>query len=107
MVDLLLSWERMLKTKDAKKIFSSQVSGYQMEMAINSYMVKEGKDGVWFPSSAKNIFKKEKYWFLTWLKKDFLMYGNIFRYKWFFEYVKVSMDLWFHRIKSYKQIEKF
>ena len=41
MIDLLLSWERMLKTKDAKKIFSNQVSGYQMEMAINSYMVKE------------------------------------------------------------------
>jgi len=105
MIDLLLSWERMLKIEDAKKIFSNQVSWYEMEMAINSYIVKEKKNGAWFPSSARNTFKIKKYWTIDWLIKEFRMYRNIFRYKGFFECVKTSTRLVTKNIQSYKKID--
>jgi hypothetical protein len=43
MTDLLLSGQRMLKTKDAQKIFEEKMSGYQMEIAINTYMYYQKK----------------------------------------------------------------
>ncbi len=105
MTDLLLSGQRMLKTKDAQKIFEEKMSGYQMEIAINTYMYYQKKLWVRYPFSAENTFKKEKYGFLKWLKREALMYRNIFRYKGFIEYVKISAWLWLKMIKSYKQLK--
>jgi glycosyltransferase involved in cell wall biosynthesis len=105
MTDLLLSGQRMLKTTDAKKIFEWKMSGYQMEIAINTYMYNHKKLWVRYPFSAENTFKKEKYWALKWFIREFNMYKNIFRYKGFFEYVKISACLWLKMIKSYKQYE--
>ena len=105
MTDLLLSWQRMLKVSDAKKIFEWKMSGYQMEIAINTYMYYNKKLWVRYPFSAENTFKKEKYWLLNWFKREFNMYRNIFRYKGFFEYVKISAWLWLKMIKSYKSLK--
>jgi hypothetical protein len=33
------------------------------------------------------------------------MYRNIFQYKWFIEYVKISANLVFKNIKSYKNLK--
>jgi glycosyltransferase involved in cell wall biosynthesis len=106
MVDLLLSWQRMLKTVDAKRIFEWEISWYQMEIAINTYMYYGKKYWVRYPFSAENTFKKEKYWFFKWLKREIRMYQNIFRYCWFLRYVKISANLWFNMIKSYEELEE-
>jgi hypothetical protein len=37
------------------------MSGYQMEIAINTYIYRNNKFGVRYPFSAENTFKKEKY----------------------------------------------
>ena len=105
MIDLILSWQRMLKIEDAKKIFNWKMDGYQMEMAINTYIYKNKKNGVRFPFSAENTFKREKYWGIKWLVKEIKMYTHIFRYKGFFEYVKISANLWFKNIKSYEKLK--
>jgi glycosyltransferase involved in cell wall biosynthesis len=106
MVDLLLSGQRMLKTNDAKRIFEWEMSWYQMEIAINTYMYYWKKYWVRYPFTAENTFKKEKYWFIKWLKREIRMYQNIFRYSGFFRYVKISAGLWLHMIKSYKDLEE-
>lgn len=105
MTDLLLSWQRMLKTQDAKEILTRKMSGYQMEIAINAYIYKNNKSWVWYPFSAENTFKREKYWPFDWLIREIRMYRNIFRYKWFIEYVRISAYLVFKNIKSYKNIK--
>jgi hypothetical protein len=81
------------------------MSAYQMEIAIDSYMYYNKKLWVRYPFSAENTFKKEKYWLLNWFKREFNMYRNIFRYKGFFEYVKISAWLWLKMIKSYKSLK--
>ena len=105
MTDLLLSWQRILKTNDANNIFVWKISGYQMEIAINTYIYRNNKFGVRYPFSAENTFKREKYWQLAWLIREIKMYKNIFRYKWFIEYVKIPVNLAFKNIKSYKKIK--
>lgn len=105
MIDLLLSWQRMLKTDDANKIFAWRMSWYQMEFAINTYIYKNKKYGVRYPFSAENTFKREKYWMFDWLIREFKMYKNIFRYRWFVKYVTISANLWFKQIKSYKKLK--
>lgn len=105
MTDLLLSWQRMLKTKDANEIFSWKMSGYQMEIAINTYIYQNNKNGARYPFSAENTFKKEKYWAFDWLRREINMYRNIFQYKWFIEYIKISANLVFKNIKSYKNLK--
>ena len=102
--DLLLSWQRMLKTDDANNIFAWKMSEYQMEIAINTYMYNNNKVGVRYPFSAENTFKTEKYWQLNWLVREINMYRNIFSYKWFIEYVKISAYLVLKNIKSYRKI---
>ena len=105
MTDLLLSWQRMLKTDDVNKIFAWKMSGYQMEIAINTYIYKNNKKWIRFPFSAENTFKMKKYWIIDWLINEFRMYRNIFRYKGFFEYVKISIRLVTKNIQSYKKID--
>ena len=105
MTDLLLSWQRMLKTTDAREIFAWKMSGYQMEIAINTYIYKNNKSGVRYPFSAENTFKREKYWPFDGVIREIRMYRNIFRYKWFIEYVKISAYLVFKNIKSYEKIK--
>lgn len=103
--DLLLSWQRMLKTDDANEIFAWKMSWYQMEIAINTYMYKNKKYGVRYPFSAENTFKREKYWAFGWLIREIKMYKNIFRYKWFLKYVTISLHLRLKNIKSYKRLK--
>lgn len=105
MTDLLLSWQRMLKTDDANKIFAWRMSGYQMEIAINTYMYKNKKKWVRFPFSAENTFKREKYWAFDWLIREIKMYKNIFHYKWFVKYVIISANLRLKNIKSYEKLK--
>lgn len=58
--DIVMSGQRILKTKDLKEVFKKQFKGYQLEMSINDYMMKKNKKVYWMPlstSNPKKVFK--------------------------------------------------
>ena len=58
--DLLFTGERVLKTADLRAVLACQPTGYQLEIAVNAYMIDHGRTVRWAPSSARNILKIEK-----------------------------------------------
>jgi len=81
--DILLSGERILKKKDLQKILQDQKnkpSGFQLEFAINKYMMVNNKIVYWMPSSALNTYPMYKRGFLKGLYKIFSMQTNILHY---------------------------
>lgn len=104
--ELILSWQRILKTKDLKEIYKEKFNKYQLEIAINDFMEKNKKIVVRFPFSANNTFKSDKRWFLWWRKKDVSMFLDIFKYQWFFFYIKHSLSFKPYNMTKYRKIKK-
>lgn len=90
-IDILFSGERILKKKDLKIILKEKIKGYQLEIAINSYMQKNNKNVCWMPSSARNTFKIKKNGFLSGLSKDGSMYADIIAYDGWINYFRQVM----------------
>lgn len=59
--DILMSGERIMHTADLKAVFKKPPSGYQLEVAINEYMMKHKKRCYWLQTSLKNSYKYEKW----------------------------------------------
>lgn len=58
--DIVMSGQRILKTKDLREVFQKQFKKYQLEMSINDYMMKKNKKAYWMPlstSNPKKVFK--------------------------------------------------
>lgn len=79
--ELILSGQRMLKSKDLLNIFKEKFDRYQLEVAINTYMQKHKKIVVRYPFSGDNSFKAEKWWFWNGWRRDFFMYKDILWYQ--------------------------
>lgn len=86
--ELILSWQRMMRTTDLLHVFNKKFDRYQLEVAINTYMHKHNKTTVRFPFSAENSFKADKWGFWNWWKRDFFMYKDIIGYQGFFNFIK-------------------
>lgn len=67
--DILMSGERILKTKDALAVFKKPPSGYQLEVAINFYMMDHNKHCYWQQSSFHNSYKLYKWTLQEAIKK--------------------------------------
>lgn len=68
--DILMSGERIVRTKDLKKIFEELVfSGYQLEVACNHYMLEHKKSVRWVQTTLANTTKLQKWGVLKSLKK--------------------------------------
>ena len=78
--DILLSGERLILKNDLKKILSKQVKRYQLEVAINNYMLHHGKEVRWMPWSALNTYKVDKWGVLGGSHREFKMYVEIVGY---------------------------
>lgn len=78
--DILLSGERIMKKTDLDEIFKKEVSGYQLEIAINTYMQHAKKSVLWMPWSATNTYKTEKCGLLQGVLKEIKMFVSIFSY---------------------------
>lgn len=102
--ELILSWQRMLRTNDLKEVYKKDFTKYQLEIAINYFMEKNKKMVLWYPFSGENTFKNEKRWFFDWCKRDIKMFFNIFDYNWFFGYIRHSFS--FNPIEAKKYKEK-
>lgn len=78
--DVLLSGERILQTADLKQILKQRLKCYQLEVAINRYMLRHKKVVRWMPWSAMNTYKVDKLGVLHGSRKEFNMYVDIVNY---------------------------
>ena len=75
--DILLSGERLIRKSDLEQILKLKVKRYQLEVAINRYMIRRKKVVRWMPWSAMNTYKVDKLGVLSGSKKEFKMYVEI------------------------------
>jgi len=84
--DILCSGERILKTKNLKAIFKTHPKKYQLEIAINKYMLDNKKIVRWLPSSALSVFKINKVGLIRGEINEFKMLSSMFSYAGWGEY---------------------
>jgi glycosyltransferase involved in cell wall biosynthesis len=101
--ELILSWQRVLRTDDLHEIFKDKIDRYQLEMAINLFMEKHKKLVVRYPFSADNVYKREKWWFWNGRKRDLLMYKDIFWYQGVLSFVRHSYHFQPKSITTYNK----
>ena len=75
--DILLSGERLIKKTDLEQVMKLKMKRYQLEVAINRYMLRHKKAVRWMPWSAMNTYKVDKLGVLNGSKKEFKMYVEI------------------------------
>lgn len=78
--DVLLSGERILQTEDLRQVLKQKLKCYQLEVAINRYMLRHKKVVRWMPWSAMNTYKVDKLGVLDGSRKEFQMYVDIVNY---------------------------
>jgi hypothetical protein len=85
--DIIFSGERILRRSDLIKVFRTNPIGYQIEIAINKYMIKNHKKVFWMKSSAKNIFKRKKVGFLKGFISEQKMHFSLMKFNGVLEYL--------------------
>jgi glycosyltransferase involved in cell wall biosynthesis len=65
--DIVTSGQRLLRRDDLVRIFENNISGYQLEVAINAYMIRNHKRVYWMPFSIHGPWRTQK-----WSRKDSL-----------------------------------
>ncbi|HEX2919774.1 MAG TPA: glycosyltransferase [Bacteroidales bacterium] len=76
--DILFTGERILRKTDLQTIINnSNVKGWQLESAINTWMYKNQKNVCWMPHSGINKQKYLKWGFYTGLKLDLKTYSDM------------------------------
>lgn len=78
--ELVLSGERLLSTQDFREVYKQAPQNYQLEIAINLYMVAKRKKVFWFSYSGRNTFKTEKVGLIKGLLKEIQMYRHVISY---------------------------
>jgi glycosyltransferase involved in cell wall biosynthesis len=78
--DVLYSGERILRTDDLRCALQATAIGYQIEIAINQYMLERQKQVYWMPSSALNTYKPMKSGLVSGLTKDLAMFEEMLSY---------------------------
>lgn len=90
--DVLFSGERILRTHDLEQVLNRDPEAYQLEIAINQYMMDRGKQVYWMPSSAQNTFKVEKSGWLAGLEREMSMMKSLIDFGGMGTYVKQVVD---------------
>lgn len=83
--DLVLCGERLLRTSDLNHIMQQPISGYQLEIAINHYMLASQKKLVWIPFSGLSPNKIHKSG-LAGIIPELKMVIDLFRFRGIFSY---------------------
>ena len=84
---ILLSGERIVKTKILKAVLRGRVKGFQLELALNQYCLDHNLTVVTLPSRAKTTLKLKKYG-LVGLKRDGKMFWELFNYTGILSYMR-------------------
>lgn len=113
--DTLFTGERILRKSDLEKVLAAEVRGWQLESAINNYMLEHDREVYWMPLSATNTQKTSKWGFFQGIRNNLkthadmmfaLGFGNFL--KQFFFFAKDELKLkpqgnQFAQIKSHTQ----
>lgn len=68
--DILMSGERILRTADLRKVYQGKpFKDYQLEVAVNHYMLQNRKNCYWLQTSLANSYKIHKWGLLKSLSK--------------------------------------
>ena len=71
---------RLMYTKDLKAVFSKSISKYELEVAINKFMIDVHKKVGWQGSKTTNTYKMEKWGFLKGLQMEVTMNFNLVKH---------------------------
>ncbi len=86
--DILYTGERILSKKDLEEVLKLKPIGFQLEIAINKYMMDHGKKVYWVPSSAVSTYKIKKQGFWKGLTNDLKMFKNMSDYAGLAEFLR-------------------
>ncbi len=76
--NIIFSGERILKKSDLKKVFIQyKPKGFELEIAINQYMMKHNKKVYWLPIQACNTYKMNKRGFVPGLSQDISVFFHL------------------------------
>ncbi len=75
--DLIYTGERILKKKDIEVILEKGVSLFQLEIAINTYMMRNHKKIFYFSASHTNLAKTGKLGFIEGVIEDIKMFWQV------------------------------
>ena len=84
--DIIFSGERILRKKDLMEILKMKPKKYQLEIAVNKYMIDNKKNVYWLPSSALSTFKIHKVGIFMGLFNESKMIGSMFNFSGLHEY---------------------
>lgn len=99
--DILFTGERMLRKRDLEKVYEEEVRGWQLESAINSYMLEHNKKVYWMPQSAVNTQKTSKWGFFQGIRNNLkthadmmfaLGFGNFLKQFFFFAKHELKLE---------------
>ena len=76
----ILSGQRVLRKYDLETLYRNKFSGFQIESAINDYMVKKNKNTYWMPSSLHNLSKYRKWGKFEGTKRIFTLFKEVADY---------------------------
>lgn len=84
--NIVISGQRLLRTKDLREIFKTKFANFQLELAINDYMIKNKKRVSWLPFSCYDPRKIQKFGFIRGAIKELKMTADLFSFKgpWYF-----------------------
>ena len=75
--DLIYTGERILKKDELTRILNEGVSQFQLEIAINTYMMRNNKHIYYFPVSHINLPKSGKFGLISGLVEDLKMFWQV------------------------------
>jgi glycosyltransferase involved in cell wall biosynthesis len=79
--DITVTGERIVRRSDILRMMENQrVKGFQLEVALNQYMLEQGKDIRWHPVSSTGVISFRKMGFWAGSLKELRMFPAIFQY---------------------------
>ena len=78
--ELIFSGQRIIKKVDLINVLNKNIKRFQLEIALNDYMLVNKKNVYWIQTNIRNIRKSVKYGFLKGTVEDLRMVVNVMSY---------------------------
>lgn len=92
--DLTVTGERLVRRSDFLRVMENQrVEGFQLEVALNQYMLEKSKIVRWYPISSVGVISFRKMGLWAGLKKELGMFPSIFEYLGFRKMISQILNL--------------
>ena len=89
--DIVTSGQRVLKVKDLQQVFHSIFGGYQLEVAMNAYMIKNMKHVYWMPFSMYSQLSMQKWGWKEGVKRYITSIKGYVRYHLCGEFIRQTL----------------